>query len=309
MGSADRDYFRDEEARYAAGGRRPLPIVTKTLLIANIAIFIADIFTRKDGSEMGAINAMFCFTVRSAFQEWRLWELLTFQFLHGGVLHIVFNSVALFIFGPWIERWWGTGRFIAFYLLCGVAGALFFTLLALTGILPQRGFFPITEVPLVGASAGIFGLMIGTAVLAPNAIVRLLLPPVSLSMRSFALWLIGIAVAIILGDIFFGGGYFKNSGGEAGHLGGAILGFILMRHPALLRKNGKSRAPAKAKVIRPREFRKKRSLKLRPRTEVDTASADEVDRILDKINREGIRSLTEEEREILNKASHSRDQR
>ncbi len=308
MGSADRDYFRDEEARYAAGGRRPLPIVTKTLLIANIAIFVLDYFSRTDGASLGWINSLFCFSIRSAFQEWRLWELLTFQFLHAGILHLVFNSFALYIFGPWIERWWGTGRFIAFYLLCGVAGALFFTLLALTGILPERGWLPITEVPLVGASAGIFGLMIGTAVLAPDAIVRLLLPPVSLSMRSFALWLIGIAVAIILGDIFFGGSYFQNSGGEAGHLGGAILGFILMRYPALLRKNGKDTRGAK--VIRPREFRKKRrSPKLRPRTEVDIAAADEVDRILDKINREGLPSLTEREREILTKASHSQDER
>ncbi|QJE95426.1 rhomboid family intramembrane serine protease [Luteolibacter luteus] len=296
MGTADRDYFRDEEARYTAGGRPPLPPVTKFLLIANIAIFLIDLLTRKDGRTFGIINQQFCFTIESAFKEGRIWELVTFQFLHYGLLHIAFNCVALFFFGPWVERWWGTGRFIAFYLLCGVAGALFFTLLALVGILPDS-----TDSPLVGASAGIYGLMIGTAVISPNAMVSLLIPPVTLSMRTFAWCVIGLAVAVIVGDVVIGGSFFRNSGGEAGHLGGAILGFILMRFPFLLRKGSAS------KVIRPKEFRRKSAPKLRPRSEVDVSSS-EVDRILDKIGREGIQSLTEREREILQKASKSKDE-
>ena len=305
MGTADRDYFRDEEARYSAGGRPPLPIVTKTLLIANIVIFLLDLFPRDQGEKFGPINTLFSFTIRSAFQEWRLWELLTFQFLHHDLLHIAFNSLAIFVFGPWIERWWGTGRFIAFYLLCGVAGALFFTLLTLAGILPDRDMAGV-EIPLVGASAGIYGLLIGTAVIAPKSMVHLLLPPVTLTIRSLALWVIGIGVAIILGDILVGGAFFRNSGGEAGHLGGAILGFILTRFPFLLGK-GQGR---RSKIIRPREFRRKDgSPKLRPRTELDIASASEVDRILDKINREGIQSLTEQEHETLRKASQPRDER
>lgn len=305
MGTSDRDYFRDEEARYAAGGRPPLPPVTKFLLIANIAIFIIDVFTRGENQAAGKINRELCFSIYSAFKEWRLWELVTFQFLHHGVLHVGFNCLAIFFFGPWIERWWGTGRFIAYYLLCGVAGALFYTLLTLTGILPDRGPFPAEYIPLVGASAGIYGLMIGTAVIAPNAMVSLLFPPVTLAMRTFAWWVIGIAVAMIVGDNVFGGQWFQNSGGEAGHLGGAILGFILTRYPFLLRKGGAS----SSKIIRPKEFRRKSPPKLRPRSEVDIATASEVDRILDKINREGMRSLTEREREILQKASKSKDDR
>lgn len=300
MGTADRDYFRDEEARYTAGGRPPLPPVTKFLLIANLAIFVIDVLTRKSGQEFGVINRELCFSIHSAFKEWRLWELLTFQFLHHGLLHVGFNCLALFFFGPWVERWWGTRRFIAFYLLCGVAGALFFTLLTLVGILPDRGLLPAVYTPLVGASAGIYGLMIGTAVLAPNAMVSLLIPPVTLTMRVFAWWVIGLAVAIIVGDNFLGWSFFQNSGGEAGHLGGAILGFILMRFPFLLRKGGSS------KIIRPKEFRRKSAPKLRPRSEIEVSSS-EVDRILDKISREGIQSLSEREHEILQKASKSKD--
>lgn len=306
MGTADRDYFRDEEARYAArGGRPPLPPVTKFLLIANIVIFLLDVFTRPGPvpafPDFGAINTPLAFTIHSAFKEWRLWELLTFQFLHHGILHVAFNCVGLYFFGPWVERWWGTGRFIVFYLLCGAAGALFYTLLTLTGILPDRGPLPAEYVPLVGASAGLYGLIIGTAVIAPNAMVSLLFPPVTLAMRTFAWWVIGIAVVVILGDNFTAGDWTQNSGGEAGHLGGAILGFILMRFPFLLRKGSAS------KVIRPKEFRRKSPPKLRPRSEIDVVSSSEVDRILDKISREGIQSLTEREQEILQRASKSKD--
>jgi hypothetical protein len=114
---------------------------------------------------------------------------------------------------------------------------------------------------------------------------------------------IGLAVAMILGDILIGGVIFQNSGGEAGHLGGAILGFVLMKFPWLLRKGGRS-----GKIIRPPEFRRKEPPKLRPRSEVDLKSATEVDRVLDKIAKEGLQSLTEDERKILHQAAKAYDE-
>jgi len=300
MGSADRDYFRDEEARYAGGGRPPLPPVTKALLIANVVIFLIDLFTRpgKQGlADFGLINEQLAFTVQSAFREFRIWELVTFQFLHGGILPLVFNSIALFVFGSWVERWWGTKRFIAFYLLCGVAGALFFTVLALV----FRGL----ELPLVDSSAGVYGLIVATAVIAPNAMISLLLPPVTLTVRKFAFWMIGIAAVMVL---------FNSLGGRSDTaaqlgllLGGVSTGWLLMRYPQLLRKDS-----ASSKIIRPREFKTrkpKREAKLRPRSQVKSDASSEVDRILDKINREGVQSLSDQEREILQQASKSNDKR
>jgi membrane associated rhomboid family serine protease len=299
MGASDRDYFRDEERRYAGGGERPpMPPVTKWLLISNIVLFLIDLFTRPGPvyPEFGVINTPLCFSIRSAFLEGRIWELITFQFLHLSPLHIIGNCVCLYFFGPWAERWWGSVRFIIFYLLCGIAGALFFTLLTLAGILPGRDL----EVPLIGASAGIFGILLSVAVIDPNARARLLFPPIELTIRKFALIFLGISVFMIVLDNLVGGRASLNSGGEAGHLGGAILGFLLTKFPRLLRK-GKA---TEEKIIRPKEFRKRRQgAKLRPRTSVDVATATEVDRILDKINREGIQSLTDEEREILQQAS------
>ncbi|MEK7953866.1 rhomboid family intramembrane serine protease [Luteolibacter soli] len=294
MGASDRDYFRDEERRYAAtGGQPPMPVVTKWLLISNAILFLIDLFTRPRGGEYGVLNANFCFTIESAFREGRIWELLTFQFLHFSPLHIIANCLGIYFFGPWAERWWGSRRFLIFYLLCGVAGALFFTLLTLTGILPGRD----VTAPLIGASAGIYGILLSIAVIDPNARARLIFPPIEVTMRRLALIVMGIAVLMIVLDNLAGGRPSLNSGGEAGHLGGAILGFLLTRFPQLLGKG----SPKEEKIIRPKEFRQKS--KLRPRTSVDIATASDVDRILDKINREGIQSLTDEEREILQQAS------
>ena len=302
MGALDRDYQR-EERRQVAGPA--LPPVTKALLILNVLFFLADFLTRPGpiNPYFGKVNALLCFTVESALMEGRVWELLTFQFLHATFGHIIFNSFGLYFFGPWIERWWGSARFTAFYLLCGVAGALFYTLLTVTGILPERGPWTGIETPLVGASAGIYGLIIGVAVTQPKAVIHLLLPPVSMTMRTAALVFIGLAVVMILGDILIGGVIFQNSGGEAGHLGGAILGFVLMKFPWLLRKGSRSR-----KIIRPPEFRRKEAPKLRPRSEVDLKSATEVDRVLDKIAKEGLQSLTEDERKILHQAAKAYDE-
>jgi membrane associated rhomboid family serine protease len=296
MGASDRDYFRDEERRYAGGGvRRPLTPVTKALIAANLLIFLIDFFSRPGPihPHFGVINTPLCFSIESAFREFRLWELLTFQFLHANPWHVIANSLGLFLFGPWAERWWGSRRFLVFYLLCGVAGALFYTLLTLTGLLPDRGL----EVPLVGASAGLYGILLSVAVINPKEVVRLLFPPVDLTMRKLALIAMGIAVVVILGDNLVGGRPFRNSGGEAGHLGGAILGYLLTRFPGLLRRGEGS------KIVRPKEFRRKRpKSKLRPRTSVEIDAATEVDRILDKISREGVQSLTDDERKILYQA-------
>lgn len=225
------------------------------------------------------------FAIESALFEKRVWEFITFQFLHDSVGHILCNSLGLYFFGPWMERWWGSLKFLAFYLLCGVAGAAFLTLLVFLGVL-HDGF----QSAMVGASAGIYGILIGVAVIAPDLRVMLMIPPVELSMRQLALTALAIAAGVILFNL-------DNAGGQAGHLGGAILGFILMRQPWLLG------GPRTLKVYRPPASRRKSEAKLKPRTRVPLDQESAVDRILDKISSEGAQSLTPDEREILQNAA------
>jgi hypothetical protein len=195
--------------------------------------------------------------------------------------------MGIFFFGPFLERWWGAQKFLIYYLLCGVAGAAFFTLLVFVGLLGDS-----LQTPLVGASAGIYGILIGVAVIAPNLRVALLFPPIELSMRQLAIVLMVISGGAIL--LKMGG----NEGGEAGHLGGAILGYFLMRFPQLLGWGND--------IIRPARSGPQPLPKLRPRTTLEMEQDSAVDLILDKISREGFQSLTAEEREFLQKASSSK---
>lgn len=283
-----------------------MPVVTKWLLILNAGIFLLELLQRPAGMppgllSWGPLNRWGCFTFETAVLGGQVWKFLTFQFLHDSVGHVLFNGIGIFIFGPFVERWWGTRGFLAYYLLCGVAGGVFYSLLLVIGLLPNSDF----GTPLVGASAGVFGLIFAVYRLAPAVTVRLLFPPITLTMRQLALALAGLAVLMIVGGLLFPRFWlFWNAGGEAGHLGGALMGLLLMSRPGLLGKSSELRG----KVIRDARFVRRRPPKLRPpklrpRTEVDLDEESEIDRILQKISDQGIDSLTAEERRTLEKAS------
>jgi membrane associated rhomboid family serine protease len=295
MGASDRDYWRPHH-RAGSGPREAgrLTPVVKGLLVANLVVFFADVlfFPGRDGG-FGLLGSWGALSVRGLAGEGRWWELLSFQFVHAGLGHLAVNMIGLVLFGHFLERWWGAGRFLAYYLLCGVGGGLLCVGLCLLGAFGYHA-----DTHLVGASAGIFGLVVGVAVLAPALQVRLLFPPIELSMRQMALALLGLAVLMILTNLN------QNAGGEAGHLGGLIVGYLLMRRPALLNWAG-GRRRAEVEIIAPRTSAKHGAI-LRPVAGADPA-ADEVDRILDKISAHGLQSLTAAERAVLDERSrHSR---
>lgn len=283
MGFQEREY---SEGKSAGAGMLPsLTPVVKWLLIVNVAIFLIDVLMEQAITRWGA------FAIRSALMEGRVWEFITFQFLHASVGHVLFNMIGLYFFGPWMERWWGSRRFLVFYLLCGVGGAAFFTLLTVAGVLPAS-----FESPLVGASAGIYGILVGVAIIAPQLRVALMLV-IEMTMRRLAIVILGIAVLTVVFQ-------WNNSGGEAGHLGGALVGYLLMSFPKLL--SWAQSRDSEVNIIRPKAFSRRRpEAKIKPRTSVDLKTSTEVDAILDKILREGRDSLTDEEREILKRASET----
>lgn len=291
MGISDRDYHRRQPTDGHGMMPRLTPVV-KWLLILNIGIFLVDYLVlpgllgvKVDQLRRPPMVTWGAFAIESALFEKRVWEFITFQFLHDSVGHILCNCLGLYFFGPWMERWWGSLKFLAFYLLCGVAGAAFLTLLVFLGVL-HDGF----QSAMVGASAGIYGILIGVAIIAPDLRVMLMIPPVELSIRQLALLFLAIAAGVILFNL-------DNAGGQAGHLGGAILGFVLIRQPWLLG------GPRTLKVYRPPASRRKSEAKLKPRTRVPLDQDSEVDRILDKISSEGTQNLTPDERETLRNAA------
>jgi membrane associated rhomboid family serine protease len=289
MSLADRDYDRGNY-RSPGGFLAQLTPVVKWLLILNIGIYLLDtLFLKGENESNGLLRSLGAFTIQTAVFEGRVWEFVTFQFLHFFIGHVLFNCVTLYFFGPWMERWWGSNKFLAFYLLCGVAGAVTFTALTLIGVLPSANLHG----SLIGASAGIYGILIGVAVIAPQLRVSLIFPPIELTMRQLALGMLVISGGSLL--LRIGG----NEGGEAGHLGGALLGFIFTRYPWLLGYN------PEGKIITPRIFSRKPAPKIRPRDSFEKAQDNELDRILDKISAQGYPSLTDAERATLLAASEA----
>lgn len=294
MGYLDREYQQYRSPANGFGARIAGCPVVKWLLILNVAVFFLDILLPTAGQFNSQLSKWGVFSVEEGLVGGQIWRLFSFQFLHGGIFHILFNMYALFIFGPILERWWRSAGFLAFYLLCGAAGALFYALMGVTQILPE-GFVGSV---LLGASGGVFGVLIGAAVIAPEGRIQLLFPPIPMSMKTFAIALIVFELAMV----FLGA---SNAGGSAGHLGGALMGWLFFKVSPLknwligfqdLKSGGqkvvkapKKRPPSYKAKIRPKQF--------------SSSSPGEVDRILDKINAEGLHSLTEEEKKVLQEAS------
>ena len=203
--------------------------------------------------------------------------------------HLIFNMIGLYFFGPLVERYLGGKRYLAFYLLCGIFGAILYLILNLGGYIVGQDFpgliFNDTATPLVGASAGVFGVLMAGAFLVPNVkVLVFFILPMRLSTMAYVL------VTIALLTVVFGG---NNAGGEAAHLGGAAAGWYFIRNAHHL--NGffdfLGRADPTSKHF---------ALKKKEYTQVD------VDKILDKIHNKGLQSLTAKEKKILHEASQSR---
>lgn len=225
----------------------------------------------------------------------QVWRFITFQFLHANLNHLIFNMLTLYFFGGMVEHYLGRKRFLAFYLLCGICGALMYLLLNGLALGGQSLFGPRFEVPgllfndatlpLVGASAGVFGVIMAGAFLAPNAEVLLFffLP---MRLRTLAYGLVAFAVLAV----WFG---WSNAGGEAAHIGGALAGYYLIRNPHHLHGmfDFLGQFDPTSRVSRARTAARRGGTNV------------EIDRILAKIRDQGLNSLSEAEKRTLREAS------
>lgn len=218
----------------------------------------------------------------------RFWTPITYQFMHAGILHILFNMLWLYWMGQIFEEFLGTKRTVSLYLLGGLFGAAFFV--AGYNVFP---FFTSGNAALsgtvVGASASVMAIIVGAATIVPNYTISLMfIGPVKLK------WLVLFYVAID-----FLGVTGPNAGGQIAHLGGALFGFIYVKQ--LQKGNdwitsiaGLFKKRSKLKVV---ANNKDKNTATKPRQE-------DVDRILDKISKSGYDNLTKQEKEILFRASN-----
>ncbi len=274
MGLYDRDYTQSEfrQQRFGLPQMRfnlpQLTPVVKWLLIVNFAIFALTLIPSLKNYLYGWFQVD-AGSWRTTLQPWRL---ITYQFLHyvPGFWHILLNMFALYMLGPSLERSWGSRKFLPFYLACGASGGLVYLLLARIGFLPAGS--------MVGASGAIYGLMAACAILFPHFVGVLFIFPVPMRMLVVLLAVMSFLKVIT-------GGY--NAGGEAAHFTGMAAGaaYVLLL-PRWNRFSMKVRAGSWEK-----------------RLEEGRKLQVEVDRILAKVHRSGLHSLTSVEKRTLKRAT------
>ena len=293
------------------GGMGMTPGV-KALLIANVAVFVVQTLLRDTGAgAVGPLTSLFGFIPGRAIFGLEVWRFVTYMFLHGGIGHILFNMLGLWMFGGQIEARWGRGPFLLYYLVCGLGGALTYGLFNLFGMESYT--------PMVGASGAVYGILLAYGMMFPEAIILIgLIVPMK---AKYAVILFGL-IELMSTAAGSGGGV-----AHLAHLGGMASGFLFLRLtiPSLRagtglrnpwrRWRGKKRLrvvkpPTATGSARPGEPRRAEPRRSDPRPgdaqpgNGTPPSGDrlEVDAILDKISREGLQSLTAQEQEILRRA-------
>jgi membrane associated rhomboid family serine protease len=240
--------------------------------------------------------------------HWKIYQLITFQFLHGGLFHLLGNLIGLYFFGRAVENILGSKEMLKLYLVSGTIGGLLQVglQLVLRQVLPD--YF---ESGVVGASAGVFGLIAAFAIHAPDNPITLLVffvLPVTFPAKVLLMVEGGISILGVLAP-FLKMPSLAGNVAHAAHLGGMLTGMAWMRWAMTTHRSFafwrpfSKRPPSKREVASPSP---KRALKSARKKSEELPPAEfisrEVDPILEKISAHGIHSLTERERQILEAA-------
>lgn len=190
------------------------PPGVKWLIIANVAVFLLGIVTSSSATIAGTLSTLRLVPI-AVVEHFAVFELATYLFLHGSFSHIVWNMLALWMFGAEIERAWGTKRFLQFYFFCGVGAGICVVIANYIAHTPGTA--------TIGASGAIFGILLVYAMMFPNrTILWGFLIPIQVK------WFVLIIGTISFISAIYGG----NSGvSEFAHLGGLLFAYIYMKMP------------------------------------------------------------------------------
>jgi membrane associated rhomboid family serine protease len=184
-----------------------IPPLTRALIIANVVVYFAETV-----AEEALIGLFALWPIGPGFAPW---QLVTYSFLHGSVLHLFFNMLALYMFGSDIERIFGRRRYFAYYFTCVLGAALMQLLVSALSAGPPY--------PTLGASGGVFGILLAFALYFPHRIIMLIFPPIPMPA-----WLFVVVYGLI--ELYLG-----VTGTQAGvahfaHLGGMLGGFMTIQY-------------------------------------------------------------------------------
>lgn len=221
------DYYSYNNSS-GSGFLSSIPTVTKNLIIINVIIYLAMM-----------VNENFMVTTFALFYpaspHFKIWQIVTHMFMHGGFFHLFFNMYTLLIFGSVVERMIGERKFLIFFFVCGLGAALLHTgveyLQAQSYMAAMAkgesgavaAYSALKMTPTVGASGAIYGVLIAYAMLFPESKMTLLFPPVTLSAK----WMV-IVFAVI--EITTGVTGFASGIAHFAHLGGMLFGWLMIRY-------------------------------------------------------------------------------
>ncbi len=244
----------------------------KILVSVNFGIFLLQTVAKTEG----LFFPLFGLVPKMVWSEFMIWQPFTYLFFHGGIWHVLINMFVLWMFGSELERIWGKGHFLKFYFVTGVGAGLVTMIFGLNSM-----------TPIVGASGAVYGVLLAYGLTYPNRTVYLYgIIPIK------SLWfVIGIGVIAFMSS-------FDNVSqiSHLTHLSGMMIGYLMLKRP--VRFNDLWFTIRKRTL----EYKIKHEEK---KVSQHQAIEREIDRILDKINREGFDSLTEEEHDRLYKGSQS----
>ncbi len=259
----------------------------KTLILINIGVYLLEIAGGRAASGENLLVEIFGLSSHTHIQEtdgvshrFLIWQFFTYMFLHGGVWHLAINMFILWMFGRQLEDLWGNKAFLRYYLTCGIGAGV------------ATYFFTMgSDVVTIGASGAIFGILVAYAVIYPEQLVTLLLffiLPITLKAKHLVMIIAGMELLQCISGTVDGIGHFA-------HLGGAVVGYIYLKmwrrfsyYDAGQRETFLSRLGE----VFSRWGQRRADL-----------SEREVDRILDKISRHGLQSLSRREKITLRRRS------
>ena len=184
-----------------------MPPVTLALLIANVGIYLMEGALPLDSFALWPPGSF-----ESKFQPW---QLVTYAFLHGGFTHIFFNMLALYMFGGEIERLFGSRFYLLYYTGCVVSAALLHLVIT--------AWMGVPPVPMVGASGGIYGLLLAFGLYFPHRRILLLFPPIPMPARVFVFAFAALELVFGITQTAAGVAHFA-------HLGGMLGGFLMIQY-------------------------------------------------------------------------------
>jgi len=205
------------------------PPVVKNLIIINVILYLA-LFVFESVFQIDLNRYLGLFFPTS--EHFKPFQIVTHMFMHGGITHIFFNMFALWMFGKALETVWGPKRFLLYYLVTGLGAAAIHTLTIYFQVLHYQSNFSgyefqqilslIENIPTVGASGAVFGILLAFGMLFPNTQLMLLFPPIPIRAKYFVMIYGGV-------ELYLGITQPGSSIAHFAHIGGMIFGYFLIR--------------------------------------------------------------------------------